>query len=164
MSVNIKIRKGVDIKLKGTPEKVISDIPSPKEFAVKPSDFHGVTAKMDVKEGEKVKAGTIVFHDKYNEAIKFTSPVSGEVTAIVRGAKRRILEVQISADKEILHEELSTKSGNKEEVTHSLLYAGLWPFIKQRPFDIIADPADTPKAIHVSAFDSSPLANLCWPN
>ncbi|UCG27239.1 MAG: Na(+)-translocating NADH-quinone reductase subunit A, partial [Bacteroidales bacterium] len=101
------------------------------------------------------------FFDKYKPEILFTSPVSGKVSAIVRGERRRILEVVIRADEEMRYE--SFRQGDpstmkREEITENLLKSGLWPFIRQRPYNIIANPQDTPKAIFISCFDTSPLA------
>lgn len=161
MSKTIKLRKGLDIALKGEADKVKSNVDAPDSFAIKPPDFHGLTPKMVVKEGEKIKAGSTIFYSKYNESIKFSSPVSGEVVEILRGAKRRILEVRIKPDTENVYEEigsLNPESASTEEVKNYLLAKGLWPFIKMRPIDIIANPEDQPKAIFISAFDSSPLA------
>src|SRR5690606_26204760 len=101
MSKTIRLKKGLDIRLVGEAEKVTANAPISDFYAVKPSDFHGMTPKMVVKPGEKVKAGTVIFFDKYNEQIKYASPVSGEVTEVVRGEKRRILEVRIKADSEM---------------------------------------------------------------
>ena len=157
MAGTIKIRKGVDIKLKGVADKVLNSA-SYDTVAIKPTDFHGVTPKLLVKEGAEVKAGTPLFFDKYNEQVKFCSPVSGEVAAIVRGDKRKILEVKILADKETRYESFSPSSDSKEHVTNALCEAGLWPFIKRRPYDVIARPDETPKAIFISAFDTNPLA------
>lgn len=129
--------------------------------ALKPADFHGVIPKLILREGAKVKAGTPIFYDKENEAIKFSSPVSGEIVEIVRGARRVILEIKIKVDGTNQAEDfgaIDVATASKEEITEKLTGAGLWPFIKQRPFDCIANPADTPKAVFVSAFDSSPLA------
>jgi Na+-transporting NADH:ubiquinone oxidoreductase subunit A len=161
MSNTVKLKKGLDIRLVGEAEKVTVNAERADVYALKPSDFHGMTPKMVVKSGEKVKAGTIIFHDKYKEEVKFASPVSGEVLEIVRGDKRRILEVRIKADAEISYEpgksgEPASMSG--EEVKSVILNAGLWPVIKQRPLDVIADPSQEPKAIFISAFDSAPLA------
>ncbi|MEL4309022.1 Na(+)-translocating NADH-quinone reductase subunit A [Joostella sp. CR20] len=161
MSNDIKIRKGLDIKLKGEAEKLISDAPRSKTFAIKPTDFHGVTPKMIVKEGESVKAGDIIFYSKYNEKVKFVSPVSGTLKEIKRGAKRRILEVIIEADtadtyKEFGQKDVATMSG--EEVKQHLLDSGCWPFVKQRPYDIVANPDDAPKAIFISGLATAPLA------
>ena len=161
MSKTVKLRKGLDIRLVGVANKVKSELVLPKTVSIKPTDFHGMTPKMVVKEGDQVKAGSIIFFNKYSESIKCASPVSGKVEAIVRGAKRRIMEVIISTDGDIQFEgdsPLDPVSMSSEEVKAKMLASGLWMYIKQRPLDIIADPANEPKAIFVSAFDSSPLA------
>jgi Na+-transporting NADH:ubiquinone oxidoreductase subunit A len=159
MAVQIKLRKGGDIKLQGTAEKAIVEAPKSEFFAIKPSDFHGVTPKLLLKEGAKVKAGTPVYFDKNNEKIKFSSPVSGEISEIVRGARRVILEIKIKADGSDASEEVEVSaSDSKEQIIEKMLNVGLWPLVKQRPFNSIANPVDSPKAVFVSAFDSSPLA------
>jgi Na+-transporting NADH:ubiquinone oxidoreductase subunit A len=158
MSKNVKIRRGADIKLQGAAERIKAEAPFPSSFAIKPTDFHGLTPKMVVKEGAEVKAGSVLFYDKYNEHVKFTSPVSGEVAEIVRGAKRRILEVRIVADQKQAYENFDVSDLSGEEKVKSLLMAsGLWAMIKQRPYDVVADPKRKPKTIVVSAFDSAPL-------
>ncbi|MEX2597740.1 MAG: Na(+)-translocating NADH-quinone reductase subunit A [Salibacteraceae bacterium] len=158
MSKNVKIRRGADIKLAGVAERVNGETPFPVSFAIKPADFHGLTPKLVVKEGMDVKAGSELFYDKYNEHVKFTSPVSGEVAEIVRGAKRRILEVRIIPDKEQRFETFDVSDiSSEEKVKNLLLNSGYWPMIKQRPYDIIADPKDAPKAVFISTFDSAPL-------
>jgi Na+-transporting NADH:ubiquinone oxidoreductase subunit A len=161
MSKTVKLRKGLDIKLVGEAEKVMESLPMPSEVALKPADFHGMVPKMVLKEGEKVKAGEVVFHDKYNESIKYVSPVSGTIKSIVRGEKRRILSVVITADSEIQYASSSSVNVNDlngEQVKEKMLAAGLWPFVKQRPIDVVANPNVAPKAIFISGFDSSPLA------
>lgn len=161
MPKNITIKKGLDIRLNGEPEKILTNAGFSETVAMKPTDFHGLTPKMVLKEGDEVKAGTTLFIDKYNDKVKFTSPVSGEVVEIRRGEKRRILEVKILADKEIRYESFNQAdpaSLSREEITQVLLDSGCWPFIKQRPIDIIANPDQTPKAIFISAFDTHPLA------
>ena len=100
MSDSIKIKKGVDIKLVGAAENVIASLDRPGIFAIKPTDFHNLVPKLVVREGDQVKAGSVLFHDKYREAIKFTSPVSGEIAEVRRGEKRRILEIRILPDVE----------------------------------------------------------------
>lgn len=162
MSRTVRLRKGLDIKLVGEADKIKSAVDRSALFAVKPTDFHGVIPKMVVKVGEKVKAGTPLFSDKYRPSVQFVSPVSGEVKEIVRGEKRRILEVHIKADTETIYEPLEiikdpSKLSGADLKSH-LLSVGLWPLIKMRPIDVIAQPEDTPKAIFISAFDSSPLA------
>ena len=161
MSKTVKLRKGLDIKLVGEADKVKVDAPLPASVALKPTDFHGLVPKMVVKQGDKVKIGSAIFYDKYNESIKFVSPVSGIIDEVVRGAKRKILEVRITPDgseEAIKHEAKDPTSLSKEEVKLAMLENGLWPFLKQRPLDIIADPNADPKAIFISAFDTHPLA------
>jgi Na+-transporting NADH:ubiquinone oxidoreductase subunit A len=161
MSKTVKLRKGLNINLVGEADRVKIDAPRSQYYAIKPSDFHGMTPKMVVKAGDKVKAGTIIFYNKYQEEVKFASPVSGEIEEIVRGAKRRILEVRIKADAKDQYESFGSKTPSSmtgEEVKELMLSSGLWPFVKQRPVDIVANPKNEPKAIFISAFDSSPLA------
>ncbi len=161
MSKFIRIKRGLNIKLVGEADKIISDLPLPETFAIKPPNFIGVIPKLLVKQGDEVHAGTALFNDKNNEAIKFCSPVSGEVIEIVRGEKRRILEVKILADKEIRYVSFNKTNPHdlsREDIIQALLNSGVWPFIRQRPFGIIANPNETPKSIFISAFDSSPLS------
>ncbi|MBD0367299.1 MAG: Na(+)-translocating NADH-quinone reductase subunit A [Flavisolibacter sp.] len=161
MSRYIKIRKGLDIKLAGGAIKTISDLPLPETFALKPPNFIDVIPKLLVKQGDEVQAGTPLFYDKNNEAVKFCSPVSGEVIEIVRGEKRKLLEIKILADKEIRYAAFNKANPDdlsREAIVEALVNSGAWPFIRQRPFGIIADPFDKPKAIFISAFDSNPLA------
>jgi Na+-transporting NADH:ubiquinone oxidoreductase subunit A len=160
MSKDIRLKKGLNINLKGEADKVYASIPQSELFSLKPTDFHGLTPKLTVKAGDKVKAGSCIFFDKYNEKVRFSSPVSGEVTDIIRGAKRRILEVKLKADTETKYESFSTldASANREQIIEGLLESGVWPFIRQKPFDIIANPMDMPKAIFISTFNTAPLA------
>ena len=161
MSKTISLKKGLDIRLIGEAEKITSDAPKSRYYAVRPTDFHGLTPKLQIKVGDTVKAGTILFSDKYNESVAFASPVSGKVSDVVRGDKRRILSVLIEADDSNSFEIKnlpSPKNASSEEIKNALLSSGLWPLLKQRPFDIIADPNNAPKAIYISAFDTAPLA------
>jgi Na+-transporting NADH:ubiquinone oxidoreductase subunit A len=160
MSNTFKIKKGLDINLIGEAEKVIREIPT-KLCAIKPPDFHGVFPKLLIKEGDEVKAGTPLFFDKYRENIKFTSPVSGKVREIRRGAKRVLLEISIDAAPQQEFVDFGTADPNtldRKEVVGKLLESGVWPSLRQRPYSIIANPDDDPKAIMISAFDSAPLA------
>ena len=158
MSNVIKINKGLDIKLEGVADKVLSNSTHPQTVAVKPADFQGITPKLTVREGDEVKAGSPLFFSKDDPRVKFVSPVSGEVVEIVRGAKRKILAVKVLADQQTTYAEGFTKQGTREEVIESLCESGLWAFINQRPYDVVANPNDEPKAIVVSGFDSAPLA------
>lgn len=161
MSVEVKIKRGANIPLKGSADKVVSDAPAESTYAVKPADFPGVVPKLLLKEGAEVKAGTALFYDKNNEKIKFASPVSGEIAEIRRGAKRKILEVVILSDKNIEYKDFGKKdvsSMDRQAIVDAMLESGVWPFIRQRPFDVIARPDQKPKAIFISAFNSAPLA------
>ena len=161
MSNDIRIKKGLDIKLVGEASLTKSDAIKSNFYSIKPEDFHGLTPKLLVKAGVKVKAGEPIFHDKSNDSIQFVSPVSGEVTEIIRGDKRRILEIKIKADKTQTffdYEKLEVKSAKKEAIKAKLLASGCWPFVMQRPYDVIANPEQTPKGIFISAYASAPLA------
>jgi Na+-transporting NADH:ubiquinone oxidoreductase subunit A len=161
MSKDVKIRKGVNIKLKGVAEKLYADAITTSDVVLKPTDFPGLIPKLAVKVGAKVKAGTPIYYNKENDRVLFTSPISGEVTEINRGEKRKILEIKVKADGANTFE--SFKQGDpstmsKEDILDNMLKSGVWPFVRQRPFDVVANPMVTPKAIHVTAFDSNPLA------
>lgn len=161
MSKEIKIRKGADIKLKGVAEKLYTNPANVSEIVIKPSDFPTLMPKLTVKVGDKVKAGTPLFFDKGNDKIMFTSPISGEVTEINRAEKRRIVDVKVKADGQNLFESFQKADPStlsKEEILENLLKSGVWPLVRQRPYDVIANPNDKPKAIHVTALDTAPLA------
>ena len=156
-----KIRRGLNIPMKGEAEKVFTRAELAEFYAVKPTDFPGLTPKLSVAEGDRVKVGTPLFFDKFRPEVVFTSPVSGEVHLIKRGERRRILEVIVKTDNSQDFEDFGR--GNPAEmlpnqIIDKLLKAGLWPTIRQRPYSIIANPEQKPKAIFISGFDTSPLA------
>lgn len=165
MSQTIKLKKGFDLNLAGKAEKKIKEVNQPETFAVKPTDFSGLNRpKLTVKEGENIKAGSPLFFERNVEDILYTSPVSGEIVEIKRGEKRKVLEIKILADKEIEFESFKKYSASeiagvsKEDILEQLKKSGGWTNIIKRPFGCIADPAETPKSIFISSFDSSPLA------
>lgn len=161
MSKLIKIKKGLDIKLVGKADKQVKEQGLAAFYALKPTDFVGLTPKILVKEGEKVKAGTSLFFDKYKPEIQFTAPVSGTVSEVLRGERRRVLEVVIKADESIEYESFTKANPadlDRLQIKENILKAGIWPAIGQRPYAIIANPADVPKSIFISGFDSAPLA------
>ncbi len=162
MSKPIKIKRGLNIPLKGSAEKVLGRLDKAETYGVKPTDFPGLVPKLNVAVGDKVRAGSPLFHDKYRPNIVFSSPVSGEVVDVRRGERRVILEVVVKADSgEVVYEDFgpaSPETLTRDEVIAKLLKAGAWPYIRQRPFGIIANPADSPKSIFISGFDTSPLA------
>ena len=157
----IKLRKGLDINLKGKAAQEYFSVKEPGFYSLVPDDFTGVTPKVVVKEQEYVMAGGPLFIDKTHPELKFVSPVSGVVTSVERGAKRKVLNIVVEAAAEQDYEEFGKKDPAKmdgQQVKEVLLNAGLFAFIRQRPYDVIADPTIQPKAIFVSAFDSNPLA------
>ncbi len=161
MSKDIRIRKGLNINLVGAAEQTISKAVTSNVYALNLDDFHGITPKMLIKQGEDIKAGEPLFYNKNNEEMHFVSPVSGELVEIVRGARRRILTLKILADKEqdyVINKVPDLDTANGETIKSYLLQCGGWPFIKQRPYDVIADPSVTPKAIFISAYGTAPLA------
>jgi Na+-transporting NADH:ubiquinone oxidoreductase subunit A len=160
MSDTIKIKKGLDIQLVGEAKKSLTEVSS-RTYASKPINFIGVFPKVLVHEGDEVKAGTALYYDKYNDRVKFTSPVSGKVQEIRRGPKRVLLEIVIQAANTMEYLDFGSADPNslsKEQVTEKLLESGVWPVIRQRPYSTIANPDDSPKAIFISAFDTHPLA------
>ena len=165
MSTTITIRKGLDLPIAGQAELRLTDARDIELYAVKPADFVGLMPRLMVKEGEAVCKGDALFVDKHDERIRFTSPVDGRVKAIVRGEKRKLLEVVVEADYKFVGSSGSDgKSSptmpmqNADEIKAAMLQCGLWPMMRQRPFGTIANPDAVPKAIFVSAFDSAPLA------
>jgi len=163
MSTDIRIKKGLNIKLKGGAQHNLSSGNRSKVFAINPPNFHGIIPKMSLKVGDKVQVGDVVFYAKQNDKIKFTSPVSGEIKEIVRGAKRKILSVKIEASDKDNFKDFGAKTPanlTAPQVKEMLLQSGCWAFIKQRPYDIIADPEDSPKSIFISAYATAPLAAL----
>lgn len=161
MSKYVKINRGLSIKLTGEANKSLSKQLHAETFAVSLADFSGLSPKLLVKEGDEVLAGSPILYDKNNEDIKISAPVSGEIIGIVRGDKRKILEVKILADRELRyldHGILKPEDLNRDAIIEHLLKSGVWPFIRQRPFGIIANPQIVPKSIFISAFDTNPLA------
>ena len=157
----IKLRKGLDINLKGAAAQELVSVKEPGFYSLVPDDYTGITPKVVVKEQEYVMAGGPLFIDKNHPELKFVSPVSGVVTSVERGARRKVLNIVVEAAAEQDYEEFGKKnvsSLNGESVKAALLEAGMFAFIRQRPYDVIADPTMYPKAIFVSAFDSNPLA------
>ena len=146
----------------GVAELRLTDARSITTYAVKPTDFVGLTPRLAVEEGDTVRVGDALFVDKHDERIHFTSPVDGHVKAIVRGEKRKLLEVVVEADCKSAgsmgSDCKSSPTLAADDIKEAMLQCGLWTMLRQRPFGIIAKPDDKPKTIFVSAFDSAPLA------
>jgi len=161
MSEIIKIKKGLDIRMTGKAEKIFMKAEPSKRYAVKPTDFQGLTPKMVVKAEEKVKAGSTLFFDKYRPEVKFVSPVSGSISEIRRGERRKILEVVVESDGKMEYKQFGKQNIadlKRDKIIEKMLDSGLWPFIRQRPYGVIANPTDVPRDIFISAFDTAPLA------
>ena len=162
MSKGIKVKKGFDLRLKGEAEKVLEAAPRSKTYAIKPPDFHSVVPKLLVKkEGTKLLAGDELFFSKYNEKLRFTAPVSGTLKEVVRGDQRKVMEIVIEADPENSYKDfgsLNALTADAESVKEKIFKSGCGAFLTQRPYDIVVDPDDAPKAIYVSSFSSAPLA------
>lgn len=157
----IKLRKGLDINLKGKAAEKYVTVKESGFYALVPDDFQGITPKVVVKEQESVKAGSPLFVDKNCPELKFVSPVSGTVVRVERGARRKVMSIVVEAS--VTQD--SVDFGRKDvaaldaaSIKAAILESGLFAFVRQRPYDVIASPQDTPKAIFVSAFDSNPLA------
>lgn len=161
MAKVIKLRKGLNINLKGKAEAKVVAIDASEVYGLVPDAFVGVKPKLVAKEGDVVKAGDALFVDKLHPEVKFVSPVSGKVTSVERGDRRKILSVQVTADKQQVYADFGKKNVSSlsgEQVKVALLEAGLFAFFLQRPYAVTANPADTPKAIFVSTFSDMPLA------
>lgn len=157
----IRLRRGLDINLAGRAEKTIVALKPDGTFALRPDSFEGIKPKVLVKEGDKVKAGEALFINKAYPNVKFSSPVSGTVSLVERGDRRKLLSVRIEADKEQEFidfgvKDIATLSG--EQVVENLLEAGLFGYINQLPYAISTNPEAKPKAIFVSALRDMPLA------
>lgn len=157
----IKIRKGLDIHLKGKAEKVKTGISLSDEVGLSPLSFPGLTPKVVVKDGDHVKAGEALFVNKRCPSVSFASPVSGIVTSVVRGERRKVLNVILKPDTTQEFVDFGKKNVealSKQEVIDSLLASGLFGYINQLPYAVSTTPETNPKAIYVSALRDKPLA------
>lgn len=159
MSNDIRIRKGAQLKLRGQAEKILNVAQPSATYALQPDDFFTTTPKLAVREGDQVAQGTPIFFDKKDPRIQFVSPVSGTVQAVVRGAKRKIFKVVIIAEgeRQEKHDASPENRNSRDQIVSLMLAAGCWPFIKQRPYDVVANPDDTPNAILISTYATAPL-------
>ncbi len=161
MSKTIKIKKGYDLKVVGKAATEVASFQHPQTYALKPSDFADLTPKLLLREGAKVKAGDPVFMDKNHEDTKFCSPVSGEIVEVVRGEKRKILEIKILADKEINYVDFGSANPSnlsREEVVAKMVNSGAWTLMIERPFGVVPNPKHQPKNIFVTGINSAPMA------
>ena len=161
MSKVIKLKRGLNLNLRGKAEKILTQAEPAEYYGIKPPDFPGLVPRLTVKVNDRVRAGSPLFYDKYRSEMVFTSPVSGTVTAVNRGERRRILEVVVKYDGNMEYE-VFTKADpmkmERQEIIGNLLRSGVFPLIRQRPYGIVASPQDIPRSVFISAFDTAPLA------
>ena len=161
MPTELKVKKGLKLNLKGDAERNLINLGVPNNIAIKPPDFYGTVPKLIYKKPDvHVKAGDELFYSKYSDRTRFTSPVSGTITAINRGAKRRVLSIEIAPDQEQEFKDFGESDPmnmSDEDVKEKIFSSGCGAFIKQRPYDVLADANDTPKSIFISTYNSAPL-------
>lgn len=161
MNQNYKLKKGLDFQLEGDAALSLDSLLFRTEVALQPEDFHGVVPRVVVKEGESVLAGTPLFVDKATQQVKFVSPVSGTVSLVERGDRRKVLSIRVQPDSKQACKGFDVEGWEKfdgEKMKQLMLESGMFAFFRQRPYDVVASPLDTPKAIFVSAFSKMPLA------
>ena len=161
MAIVIKLRKGLDINLKGKAAIKKVKGATATEYALEPDAFPGLTPKVVVKEGEHVLAGDPLLVNKQCPDVKFASPVSGTVKAVIRGERRRVLRVVVEADKEQQARDFGKRDAGAldgQGVIDTLCEAGLFGYINQLPYAVSTTPDQKPKGIFVSALRDMPLA------
>ena len=159
----IKIKKGLDLPIAGAPEQVIEDGPDVTRVAVIGPDYVDMRPTMAVSEGDEVKLGQLLFEDKKTPGVRHTSPGSGKVIAVNRGAKRMLqsVVVELSGDQEEsldLHADVPPEQLTREQIEEKLLLAGLWTALRTRPYGKVPAPGSAPRSIFVTALDTNPLA------
>lgn len=159
----IKLKKGLDLPIEGSPKQEISEGPKVSKVALLGDCVMGMKPTMAVKPGDKVKIGDLLYTDKKSDGVSYTSPASGEVVEVNRGAKRAFQSVVIKVDGEDhasfeSYKGSDVKSYSKEDVQELLLESGMWPSLRQRPFSSVAKAGTTPSSIFVTAMDTHPLA------
>ena len=153
----VRLKRGLKLRLEGAAAPGVVKTIESDTVAIVPENFHGIVPKVVVKPGDTVKVGQAVMYDKNHPEVQFVSPVSGEVVAVERGERRKVMKIVIKNnrnDEAVMFD----KASSAAEVKQLLLQSGMWSFIKQRPYDVIADPAVEPCNIFVTAFDNAPLA------
>ncbi|MBM6992765.1 MAG: Na(+)-translocating NADH-quinone reductase subunit A [Prevotella sp.] len=157
----IKLRKGLEINLKGKAREKKTATQVSNVYGLMPENFVGVTPKVVVKEGDHVLAGEALFVNKAHPEVKFASPVSGTVTEVLRGDRRKVLCVKVQADDQQESYDFGKKEVralDAEAVKQSLLDAGLFGYINQLPYAVSTTPDTTPEGIFVSALRDMPLS------
>jgi Na+-transporting NADH:ubiquinone oxidoreductase subunit A len=158
----IKIGRGLDLPISGAPEQTITDAPECRTVAVVGDDYHGMKPTMDVQVGDKVKLGQLLFTDKKTEGVRYTSPASGTVSAINRGARRVlqsvVIDVEGDASESFTQYQASALNElTDEQVRENLIGSGLWTALRTRPYSKVPPIAGTANSVFVTAMDTNPL-------
>lgn len=160
----IEVKKGLDLPITGAPELRIDDAQPVRHVAILGTDYVGMKPTMEVQEGDKVKLGQLLFTDKKTEGVRFTAPASGEIVAINRGEKRRLLSVVIKVDEQeeamtfASHDRGALATLDRQLVVDQLVETGLWTALRTRPFSRTPAPDSKPADIFVTAVDTHPLS------
>lgn len=160
----IKINKGLDLPIAGSPDQTVSAAPEITSVAIVGPDYIGMKPTMQVREGDRVKLGQVIFTDKKTAGVQYTAPGAGVVRAINRGERRRLLSVVVDLDDQEEAIEFPRYSAEKlsdlsrEQVDDVLINSGLWTAFRTRPFSRVPAIGTTPNSIFVTAMDTNPLA------
>lgn len=159
----VKIRRGLDLPIAGEPEQAICPGPKISQIALVGPDYQGMKPTMAVRVGDKVSGGQVLFTDKKNPGVKFTSPASGVVVAINRGARRVFQSIEIDLQGDdcetfVSYDEQSLSQLTRQQVVDNLVNSGQWVAFRTRPYSKIPAIDAAPASIFVTAMDTSPLA------
>ncbi|MDO9521563.1 MAG: Na(+)-translocating NADH-quinone reductase subunit A [Pseudohongiella sp.] len=162
----IRIKRGLDLPINGAPEQVIHNAKPVSSVAVLGQDYVGMKPTMEVKEGDKVRLGQILFSDKKTPGVIYTAPGSGTVRAVNRGEQRLFLSVVIDLDDESeqitfdQYDDAQLASLSRDKIVGNLVNSGLWTALRTRPFSKVPDPQSKPSSLFINLMDSNPLAML----
>ena len=156
----IKIRRGLDLPISGSPEQAIGEVNPIHTVALVGFDYNGMKPTMAVREGDIVKRGQVVFSDKKNDGVVFTAPASGKVTAVNRGARRvfESLVIEVEGDEAVDFGVVDVAAATRETLEEKLVASGLWTAFRTRPYSKVPALGSQPNSIFVTAIDTNPLA------
>ncbi len=159
----IQVKRGIDLPIEGIPRQDISPAASLSSVAILGVDFHGMRPSMTVREGDRIEVGETLFEDRKTPGVSYTSPATGRIAAINRGAKRALLSVEIDIEDEatetpFIESPASLSALSRESIIRQLIKSGLWVALRTRPFSRVPSPAGQPHSIFVTAMDTNPLA------
>ena len=160
MAQEISIKKGLDIRLAGDASEEVIPSSAGSSYGVSPTSFPGLQPRLSVQVGDRVMAGSPVLYHKSCPEMVLVSPVSGEVVQVVRGAKRKILYVEIKADADVTYKDFDVTdvtSRSREELLSLLMQSGMLALLRKRPYDMVPDPTERPRDIYVTANFTAPL-------